>query len=104
MKKKDRKTFGFNLTASEQAEVQRKAGDISIGQYARRLVLDAQPDAHCDIRRAMGRAILAVHQAVRDGLPDESRSEAVTALEHAFKELRRSSSKHQKRHSIGASQ
>lgn len=104
MKKKDRKTFGFNLTASEQAEVQRKAGDISIGQYARRLVLDAQPDALCDIRRAMGKAILAVHQAVRDGLPDDSRIEAVAALEYAFKELRYSSSKHQKKNSTGVSQ
>ena len=102
MKKNARKTFGFNLTASEQDEAQRKAGEISIGQYARRLVLEAQPNAHCDIRRAMGKAILAVHQAVRDGLPEDSKRKAVMALEHAFEELRSGASEpHKKRRTDG---
>ncbi len=104
MKKKDRKTFGFNLTASEQTKVQSKAGEISIGQYARRLVLEAEPDAQCDIRRALGKAILAVHQAVREGLSDDGKSKAVVALEDALRELRTGSSAHQKRQSGRVSQ
>lgn len=88
MKKTDRKTFGFNLTSSEQADVQRKAGALSIGQYARRLVLEAEPDAHCDTRQAMGKTILAIHAAVRDNLPSGARTEAVELLERALLDLR----------------
>lgn len=94
MKKPDRKTFGFNLTAREQAEVRRKAGEISIGQYARRLVLEVEPDAHCDTRKAIGKTILAIHSAVRQGLPGEARTEAVRLLEAALLELRAVSRHH----------
>lgn len=87
MPKSESKSFGFRLNPVEQAAVAKKAGALSIGEYARRLALNAQADAMLDVRRAVGRAISGIHAAVRDGLPEQTREHAVRLLEDALLEL-----------------
>lgn len=87
MRKRDRKTFGFNLTALEQSEVTGRTGGLSIGEYARRLVLDAPSDAHCDTRETMGRVLLAIHSWLHSGGDIAKKEQVLDLLERAMLEL-----------------
>ena len=67
------KTVSFRLSESEFQVIKAKAGILSVGDFARRAALDLDPsDRECE-RRAIGKAIRAIHLAIADGLSSDKR-------------------------------
>lgn len=71
--------FHFRLNDQQIAAAQKRAGELSIGRYAARLVLEDQRWSRINERKAIARTIRAIHLAVARGLPT-SEVEAVDAL------------------------
>ena len=71
--------FHFRLNDHQIAAAQKRAGELSIGRYAARLVLEDQRWSRINERKAIARTIRAIHLAVARGLPT-SEVEAVDAL------------------------
>ena len=80
--------FSFRLNDHQIAAVQQRAGELSIGRYAARLVLEDRRWNRINERKALARTVRAIHQAIADGLPaaeietiDALLKEALTLLE-----------------------
>lgn len=92
MAKNGTRTVSFRLTEKEIAVVSRHCEGISIGEYARRLVLQTDGRSLAGVRVAMGRALQAIHYILEEDLAESSKSEALNALELALLELAAESS------------
>ena len=67
------KTVSFRLSESEFQAIKAKAGNLSVGDFARRAALDLNADDRECERRAIGKAIRAIHLAIADGLSSDTR-------------------------------
>ncbi|MEP2726659.1 hypothetical protein [Roseibium sp.] len=65
------KTVSFRLSDGEMSAIKEKAGALSAGDFARRAAFDLSADDRAVERRAIGKAIRAVHVAIADGLSDD---------------------------------
>lgn len=68
------KTVSFRLSESEFQVIKAKAGNLSVGDFARRAALDLNADDREYERRAIGKTIRAIHLAIADGLSSEKRA------------------------------
>jgi hypothetical protein len=80
--------FNFRLNDHQIAAVQQRAGELSIGRYAARLVLEDRRWNRMKERKALAKTIRAIHRAIARGLPaadieaiDALLKEALTLLE-----------------------
>lgn len=67
------KTVSFRLSESEFEAIKAKAGDLSVGDFARRAALDLEADNRAYERRAIGKTVRAIHQAILEGLSEDRR-------------------------------
>lgn len=81
------KTVSFRLTTYEVAAVKQRCGELSIGDYARRLVLETEAASDADIRRSMGKALLAIHLILSADSTETSKQKALDTIELAMLEL-----------------
>lgn len=81
------KTVSFRLTTNEVAAVKQRCGELSMGDYARRLVLETETARDGNIRRSMGKALFAIHLMLSADLTDTSKQKALDTIELAMLEL-----------------
>tara|TARA_R110002072_G_scaffold38314_20_gene111043 strand:+ start:18925 stop:19176 length:252 start_codon:yes stop_codon:yes gene_type:complete len=67
--------------------IKEKAGALSAGDFARRAALDLRADNRAVERRAIGKAIRAVHVAIAGGLSDDQQKTVKALIADALEIL-----------------
>mgnify|MGYP006411884195 CR=1 FL=1 len=78
-------TVSFRVSAKEYGIIKRKAGGLSVGDYARRSALGLDVVDRTTERKAIGKAIKAIHNAIAAGLPEEHSIAAKSLLSDALR-------------------
>ncbi|MEL7784641.1 hypothetical protein AAG596_01100 [Citromicrobium bathyomarinum] len=78
------KVFHFRLSDHQIPAVRQRAGELSIGKFAARLVVDPSNHHRISERRAMAKTIRAIHLAIARGLPKNEIEEVDTLLLEAL--------------------
>jgi aldehyde:ferredoxin oxidoreductase len=78
-------TVSFRISAKEYGIIKRKAGALSVGDYARRSALSLDIIDRTAERKAIGKAIRAIHNAIAAGLPEEHSIAAKALLSDALR-------------------
>lgn len=75
----------FRVSTKEYGFIKRKAGALSVGDYARRSALNLDAADRTAERIAIGKTIRAIHKAIAAGLPEDRTADAKALLADALR-------------------
>ena len=76
--------FTFRLSDEQIQIVRKRAGGMSVGKYAARLVLEDDAASRIRERKAMARVVRAIHYALASGVAEPDREHVDRLLSEAL--------------------